>query len=134
MSYMGSEFDKILKQYGHDVYLNRRIRSDGHDQGSYSDVLEIHTVRHILTFGLTSQDEAMEGILNTSERFYWFRLNAQPLEGDRIYEAEPDLRIDKTIPQQIDQTVWVIEAVIPNRGLNGEIDFYKVGVSRFRPS
>lgn len=124
MSYMKDEFDRVLKQYGHDIYLQRRIRSTGHDQGGWSDTFEIHTVRHMLTDGVSSQDEATEGVLNTTQRVYFFRKEAIPFDGDRIYEDDP----------RVTTTGWIIEGVIPLRGLNGDIEYYKAGATRFLPN
>lgn len=125
MSYMRDDFDGILRQYGHNIYLNRRIRADADGTGSYADKFEIHTVRYDRGGSLQSaQDEAAEGIITSSERLYYFRYNAVPFDGDRIYEHDP----------RVVQTVWQIDTAIPMRGLNGDIEYYIAGASRIRPN
>lgn len=124
MSYMKSEFDSILRKYGHDIYLQRRIQNET-GEPEFSNTFEIHTVRHMESGSLPdAQQEMAEGILNTSERVYWFRTNAKPFEGDRIYELDP----------RINQTVWTIDVVLPMRGLNGDLEFWKAGATRTRPN
>ncbi len=128
MSYMAAEFDAILREYGHDIYLNRRSQSsDGNV--TYSDTFERHTVRHTMGNNRalpTTQQEYKEGIFSASERLYYFRAAAQPFDGDRIYEEDP--RTENR------QTVWFIDGVLPMRGLNGDIDYYVAGATRLDPS
>ena len=124
MSYMGTQFDAILRKYGHNIYLNRRL-PDVSETPKYSDKFEIWTVRHRVPQSLSSvEKDTAAGILNTSERLYYFQAIAHPFDGDRIYEDDP----------RVDQTVWVIDTAVPMRGLNGELDYYIVGATRIRPN
>ncbi len=128
MSYMHADFEAILRRYGHDIMLQRRVSQNVDGEPTYSNTLEIHTVRHMAnTRSLpNAQQEMIEGILNTSERIYFLKANAFPYEGDRIYEQDP--RADDK------QSVWVIDQALPMRGENGEIVFYTCGVTRIRPN
>lgn len=128
MSYMKDRFDAILIKFGHDIYLNRRVR--GEDEGSYSPTFEKWTVRHRGSNSTlaNAQDEAIEGILSSSDRIYYFQSEAQPFDGDRIYETDP------RVQRPVDQTVWQVDTAIPLRGVNGDIDYYVAGASRIRPN
>ena len=122
---MRSDFQAILKEYGHDIYLQRKI---GSGPESYSNVLEKHTVR--FTIGIhraltQAQDEAVEGILNTTDRSYYFMYDVKPFEGDRIYDY-----VDRA-PN--DQEVWVIDSTVGMRGEGGQIVHWICGVTRIRP-
>lgn len=126
MSYMKLEFEKILKGYGHDVFLQRRTQETGATL-VYSDKLEVHTTRYTLTNNraLTgTQQEQKEGLLNTSERVYYFKSDVNPCEGDRIYEQDP----------RLGQTVWVIDQAYPFRGENGLFIYWSVGATRIKPN
>jgi hypothetical protein len=123
---MRLEFEKILKNYGHDVFLQRRTQTTG-ETLSYSNNLEIHTTRYTLTNNraLTgSQQEMKEGIVNTSERVYYFKSDVNPYEGDRIYEQD----------QRVTQSVWVIDQAYPFRGENGQLIYWSVGATRIEPN
>lgn len=125
---MATQFDNILKQYGHDVFLQRRTDlPDGNY--SYSETLEIHTVRYSIFTPRNlpnARQEKEEGIVSTSERVYYFKAGVNPYDGDRIYEQEfrPS---DK-------KSIWIVDQVTPMRGLNGEIAYWAVGTTSIRPS
>lgn len=128
MANMRSEFESILRQYGHDIFLQRRTQNTS-GLPTYSDTLERHTVRFSVTATRTipkTQAEQMEGITNTSERIYYFKNDANPYEGDRIYES--DLRNEEN------KTVWVIDQAIPMRGLGGNIVYWYAGATRIKPN
>ena len=125
MSYMKTEFDKILAQYGHLVYL-QRVTTNVYGEKHYDQEVEIHLTRHR---GANSAlpdiaQEQPEGDVSTSERIYYFRSEVNPFEGDRIYEQDP----------RVPQTVWAIDAALPLRGLRGDIDYWVVGATRVRPN
>ena len=124
MSYMKSEFDKIIRNYGHDVYLQRRI-NHYNGKSEYSGTYEIWSVRHMESGSLPdAQQETKEGINNSSERIYWFTAEAAPNPGDRIHE------VDANLPR----TIWTIDVSLPLRGVSGEIEFFKTGCSREWPN
>ena len=123
-----SEFEQIIKEYGHNVYLQRsKVEEDG--EITYSDKLEKHTTRFSVGVHRNlprSQEEAMEGILNSTDRTYYFAAGVKPFEGDRVYDY-----LDRA-PE--DQEVWLINATVGLRGEDGRICFWAAGVSRIHPS
>lgn len=126
-NYMRQEMDRILANYGHDVYLQRVVDSSDYENITYSDALEIHTVRFSVTANRAlpgMRQEMREGILNTAERIYYFRYDANPFDNDRIYELEPRPR----------QVVWVIDGAVPQFGPNGNLVYWMVGATRIRPN
>lgn len=129
--------DAILKNWGHDILLQRRTPS-GRDWEPY---LERHTVRHMYpaTRGLpTVMQERAEGMVHTVDMIYYFRHDAFPREGDRIYEL--DGRYDGRDRCSLDeingygQTTWLIDYALSMRGRNGSIVFYTCGVTREEPN
>lgn len=125
---MRDSFEGILKEYGHNVYLQRLIRNpDGTD--TYSNVLEKHTTRFSIGIhrALTqARDEAIEGVINTGDRSYYFMHDVKPFEGDRIYDY-----LDRT---EGDQEVWLINSAVGLRGDGGQIIHWVAGVTRIRPN
>lgn len=125
---MKNDFDSIIRQYGYDILLQRRTQNI---KGipSYSEALEKHTVRSDSPNSRTmtkTQSEQMEGLVNTSERIYYFRSEVNPYEGDRIYEL--DYRNSSY------QSVWVIDQAFPMRGLDGHIIYWATGATRIKPN
>ena len=123
-----SDFDAILKDWGHNVYL-QRATLDEHNNRVYSTALEQHTTRY--TVGIhrnlpRTQDEAMEGVLNPTDRTYYFRSDVNPYEGDRIYDY-----LDRA---ENDQEVWLINSSVAMRGEDGQISFWVAGVTRIIPN
>jgi len=129
-NYMRQEFDTILANYGHDIYLQRVIHTDNnYDELVYDETLEIHTVRFSVTANRAlpgMRQEHLEGILNTAERIYYFRYDANPFENDRVYEIEP-----RPNDRQI---VWLIDGVVPMYGINGNLVYWVTGCTRIRPN
>lgn len=126
---MKSDFDKILKDYGHKIYLQRRSQTTDCDGVEYREELEIHLTRFSIynNRGLpNTQTEQMEGLLNSSGRVYYFKSDVCPYEGDRIYEE------DFRTPNK--QTVWVIEQAVPERGNSGVVVYWAVGAGRISPN
>lgn len=129
LDYMRIQFETIIRKYGHNIYLQRRSKdADCPSEALYPDVLEKHTVRFSIanTRSLMGRtQEQMEGILSTSERIYYFLINAHPFDGDRIYDYDENAKI---------QTIWTVDTSIPMRGLNGNIEYYSAGVTRTLPN
>lgn len=118
------KFDYILKHYGHDVVL-RKERDD--------EVLwERHTTRnrYPAVRGVPQvRDEKVEGFIHLVDMIFYFRAEAQPREGDRIYE--PDERYDELENNFVQ---WVIDYAIPHRGRGGEVIYYTAGCTRDVPN
>lgn len=126
---MRSEFDAILRQYGHDIILQRRDQSSDDKEPKYFPKLEKHKTRFSIynNRGLAnSQTEQMEGLLNTTNRAYYFKADVCPYEGDLIYET--DYRSEDK------QTIWVIEQAVPEHGEKGSLVYWAVGATRIRPN
>src|SRR5690606_31686960 len=114
---MRSDFEKILKEYGHDVYLQRAQLVDS--QIVYSNTLEKHTTRFSVGIHRNlprAQEESMEGITNITDRTYYFKYDVKPYEGDRIY--------DYSDRSEDDKEVWLINAAVGMRGVDGQIIFW----------
>lgn len=131
MDQMERDFDYIMKTYGHDILLQKRIQTITCDnRAEYQEKLERHTVRHTVpaTRGLpTLLQDKMEGLVATSERIYYFRKGAYPYTGDRIYEYDDAER-------RVGQSTWIIDEVLPMRGTGGQIIYWMAGVTQERPN
>ncbi len=132
MSYMKDKFDAILKSYGHDIYLERM-----NDDGSTSSRMEIWTVRHTAP-GAALQNVAQEmpeGEVNTTERTYYFQSEADPFEGDRIWE-DPTIwqKTPEDPTRRVHRTTWTIDSALPLRGPGGGIEYWVVGTTREYPN
>jgi len=129
MADLRKKFQTILRKYGHDVYLQRRISPYESENVEYADSLEKHTTRHMYASnkGLpATAQENIEGITHDSELIYYFKHDAIPREGDRIYEnlsGYPDNLV-----------TWLIDFVVPMRFKTGRIEYWAVGASREEPS
>lgn len=118
-------FHKILREYGYNVLLQRRLS----DNFLYSDTLERYTARSRIpriSELAHSQDEANEGLTTSVDLIFYFEANVNPKEGDRIYEENPTSINNSNI--------YIIDYALPMRGRLGKIIFWTVGASRERPS
>ena len=116
-------FKKILKEWGHDVYLQRLLSN-----GNYADQFELITTRQVGQSGLTnttSAHEMDEGVVVRYDAVYYFEDVVNPTEGDRIYEGFSS-KLNKNY------TIFKIDAVTPVRGRLGKINYWIVGASRER--
>jgi len=115
--------DAILKKYGHDVLLQRRIEKTEATTKKFANVLERHTVRSMYP-GSGSlpivANEQMPGVTHSADMVFYFRWDANPSSGDRIYEGEV---ADKTA------RVFTIDYAIPNRGVGGRVEYWTVGAT-----
>jgi len=117
--------NKVLSDWGHDIFLQRKT-AEGWERH-----IERHTVRHMYpaTRGLPGvQQEYSEGIARVVDLIYYFRADAKPREGDRIYELDP------RYPENGNQTIWRIDYALSMRGKGGRIVYYTVGVTRESPN
>lgn len=128
----------ILRNWGHDVLLQRRT-PNGKD---WMKNLERHTVRHMYpaTRGLpTVMQGRPEGAVVTVDMIYYFRADAMPREGDRIYELDHrydgrNHRNEAVETNGYGQTTWLIDYALAMRGKRGEVVFYACGVTREEPN
>lgn len=118
-------FEKILREWGHDIFLQRRLSDDF----VYNDVLERHTTRSVLarSFALANaKEEVPEGVITNSELVYYFKKEVNPKPGDRIYEESYN-SLD-------DAVIYVIDNSYGVRGKRGEINYWIVGATKEIPS
>lgn len=114
-------FRKVLREWGHDVYLQRIMPN-----GNHSDKLERVTTRQVGQSGAVNTDsmgQFDEGINIKYDAVYYFEAEINPKEGDRIYE-------DISSKNHRAYTIFVVQASSPVRGRHGKIVFWTVGVSR----
>lgn len=125
---MRSKFHNILKKYGHNVLLQRRVVRNGEGvhnirpNHGYSNRLERHTVRSRMGGKYSSlpnvKDEFPEGLVFSVDKIYYFKHNVVPTRGDRIYETEDD-----------GDGVFLIDWTHGFRGRNGKVVYWGVGAS-----
>lgn len=118
-------FEKILREWGHDIFLQRRLSDDF----VYSDTLERHTTRSVYakSFALANaKEEVPEGVITNAEMIYYFKNNVNPKPGDRIYE--------ESYNSLEDSLMYVIDDVYGVRGKKGEINYWIVGVTKDLPN
>lgn len=114
-------FEKILREWGHDILLQRVL-----ENGNFSPVMERVTVRNIGQSGLSNtkaRKELEEGIVTDYDGIYYMQAEIAPKEGDRIYEAYSAKVGSK-------YTIFIIDSVTPVRGRFGEVVFWVVGATR----
>jgi len=117
-------FKKILKEWGHDVFLQRRLSDDF----VYNDILERYTTRSTLPRNMSlanAQEEMPEGLVTNSELVYYFEYNVNPKPGDRIYE--------QSFNSLEDSVIYKIDDSYPVRGRLGEVNYWVVGATREKP-
>jgi hypothetical protein len=123
------EMDDILIRWGHSILLQRRENEYESDKPEFSNTLEIHTTRHwhggSAALPMVATEE-LEGIVHDMPMIYFFRWDANPSRGDRIYE-----NID-LYPNSL--STWLIDQSTPMRYARGRIEFWVCGVSEERPS
>jgi hypothetical protein len=118
-------FKKILREWGHDVLLQRRLD----DNFLYSDTFERVTTRHYFPSAealAQVQREDNEGFNTNVDLIFYFEDSVRPKQGDRIYE-ESDININEP-------NIYMIDFAAPMRGRGGNVVFWTVGASRERPS
>lgn len=131
MTAAGDTIRKILRDYGHDVLLQRKR------DGKFLQKVERHTVRYMepsARMGL-NQQEQLEGITTDVDVVYWFLPNALPREGDRIWERDeryPKVKVDGKTFTNV--TTWIIDFALPVRGEGGMVEFYACGSTRESPN
>ena len=131
MASMREDFDSILRQWGYNIYLQRKITPfmGGRKDSDYRNELEKHTVRSRMAGSASSlamdADEQTEGILVDSDVVFYFRHDVYPMAGDKVYES---------IERYPNDTVeYVIDTSFPMRGEKGKIIYWAVGATRENP-
>lgn len=121
----------MLRDYGHDVLLQRRKPQEyngPHPEVEYEATLERHTTRSV--FGRSAgaagvADERPEGLVHSVDMVYYFLWDVDPQDGDRIYEMDERF-VNK-------QSTWVIDYAYPMRGKGGRVEYWVAGVTREGP-
>lgn len=116
-------FRKILREWGHDVFIQRILPN-----GEYSTNFERVTTRQVGQSGVSSSlssQETSEGLDIKYDAVYYFEDTVNPKEGDRIYE-------NYSVKKNKEFTVFTIDTAVPIRGRLGEINFWTVGTTRER--
>lgn len=122
----------VLRRYGHDVFLQRRLLDSAnspHPQPVYANKLEKYTVRRMHPNSINFAGvvhERSEGVSLSVDLVFYFQHDARPKEGDRIYEPD-DRYADK-------QIVWKIDYAHAMRGRGGRVEFWTCGVTREEPN
>ena len=115
-------FNKILREWGHDVYIQRIL-----DNGNHFDQFEKVTTRQVGQSGTRniqgSTEEYIEGIVINYDAVYYFESNINPKEGDRIYE-------NYSMKSSLNYTRFKILAVTAVRGRLGKINYWVAGCER----
>lgn len=124
MADLRKSLDTILMKWGWDILLQRRINTDS-DRKQFKSAVERHTVRGTFpgaSVGLTGiTQEQEQGTVHDADMVYYFRFNANPREGDRIY--------DDAERTSDDVRRYTIDWVTPMRGIHGRIEFWTVGAT-----
>jgi hypothetical protein len=114
-------FRATLKQWGHDILLQRRLNEDM----LYSARMEKTTVRSYnaqLNNQTNALAENIEGLTINSEMIYFFDSLANPKSGDRIYEEYPT-----------GVQIFLIDQCTPVKGRLGKTVYWVAGATRERP-
>jgi hypothetical protein len=117
-------FQKILKEWGYDIFLQRRLSDDF----VYEDTLERYTTRSVYPRNISlakAQEEMPEGVITNSDLIFYFEANVNPKPGDRIYE-ESFNSLEQSVMYKIDDAY-------PVRGRFGEVNYWIVGATREIP-
>lgn len=118
-------FRHILRKYGHDVLLQRRLD----DNFLYSEIFERVTVRHFFPSDEAMaqiQKEDIEGVNTGIDLVFYFDSDVNPKQNDRIYEESPNGINGPNL--------YYIDFAAPVRGRMGKIIYWIAGVTRERPN
>lgn len=139
MTQLRRAYEHIVKNWGINVYLQRRIYQDGegiyslppNNKNSYfANKLEKYTVRYVFAGRKTAltdiAEERPEGIVHTVNRVWYFPYFSNPKEGDRIYQA------DVRYPGAME--TYLVDYAQPFRGWKGQIEYWEVGGTRQNPN
>lgn len=122
--------DQLLKQWGHDILLQRRVNPWTEERAVFTRQLERHTTRKMhssSTYLASLRDEQFEGVLADLDLVYWFRWDVNPTQGDRIYD-----NITNGVPEN--QEIYVIDKAVPLKGHHGRVEFWACGCTQKKPN
>jgi hypothetical protein len=134
-----ADFEYILRVFGHDVYLQRRLDDESaigqYRQVRWSDRLEKHTIREMNSSSMNMAglvQERAEGVETEYDRVYWFKWDVNPDQGDRIYDGIPETYIDNAGQKnvRINGQTYTIDLAYPFRGEGGRVEYWACGVSK----
>lgn len=114
-------FRNILREWGHDILLQRRLSNDN----IYSEKLERITTRYTTTasrFLPSSKDENIEGTIINSDRIYYFESEVNPKPGDRVYEG--------SFSELHDYVLYELEDCYAVRGRYGKVEYWICGATK----
>jgi len=123
MTDLKKTFRKIVKEWGHDVILQRKLSN-----GNFSTKYEQYTTRHVGqtgTMNASSAEENIEGISYNYDIVYYFEAEVNPKIGDRIRESVG-------FSPSRNYGTYLIDGVTPVRGRMGKIVYWIVGATRER--
>lgn len=117
------EMTKVLRQWGHDIYLQRWKNN------RYDDALEKHTVRQTyprMSSLANTELFSKETVIQDVDLFFYFSWDVNPRENDRLYEEDPRYASNHSI--------WRIKYALPMRGRGGRIEYWVCGSNRESPT
>jgi hypothetical protein len=116
---------RILREYGHDVLIQRRLDDDF----LYSETFEQVTTRHYFPSDEAMaqiQREDIEGVNTGIDLVFYFEADVNPKQNDRIYEEGMN-NINGA-------NLYYIDFAAPVRGKFGKIVYWIAGATKERPS
>jgi hypothetical protein len=114
-------FNKILREWGHDIYLQRILAN-----GNHSSQFERITTRQVAQSGAANYQSTVElqsGLYTNYDAVYYFQDTVFPKEGDRIYE-------NYSLKAAKNYTMFLVDAASAVRGRMGKISYWVVGATR----
>jgi hypothetical protein len=114
-------FKKILREWGHDVYIQRVLSN-----GNHANQFERVTTRQVGQSGISNANasqEFPEGLYTNYDAVYYFEDHVYPKEGDRIYE-------NFSLKASKNYSLFRMDAVTAVRGRQGKINYWVVGATR----
>lgn len=131
MANLRRTFHGILRDYGHNVLLQRRLPDvfdSPHPVPQFENKFEKLTTRYMYprSAGLAlTAEEQEEGVIRNADIVYYFEYMVEPHEGDRIYELGLDFKTTKS--------TWIIDMAWAYRGKGGRVEYWACGCSRETP-
>jgi hypothetical protein len=134
-----SEFRQILENYGHNIYLQRRLPDDylgeaQYPEARFTNVWEKHTVRDMLpgsTAGLAHVlMEGTAGLSSEVDLIFWFMWDVDPKTGDIVWQPSEY----NTGSGQGKYKKYILDEAYPYRGTKGEVVYWGCGATEDKPN